>query len=249
VAEHELGGSQAPLPVAPADASAPSHAAVLEALRGRGIDRLDAHRFRLAEALARRAELQQGEARRVLDQKIEALVQALVAAAGSASHVTAEEGVSRDAASLARGSGPGPLASVLAHLAQHRAAPRAAEEAPTGMARDGAPAGPASARASPVDAQTLEFFRRTWSRLSAEQRLAQSRSALPGNAGPLNSQHVVHRALTSLRELSPAYFERFMNHVDALMWLDRAQEQAARQVGLPPRAKAAARKTPSTRRG
>jgi restriction endonuclease Mrr len=56
----------------------------------------------------------------------------------------------------------------------------------------------------------VRHFRQAWKRLNAEQRLAQSRAALPQNAGPLNSQHLVHKALQQMRQLSPAYFERFV---------------------------------------
>ena len=79
--------------------------------------------------------------------------------------------------------------------------------------------------------QTLQFFQRTWSRLSADQRLAQSRASLPENAGPLNSHHLVHRALTLMRALSPEYLECFVGYVDALQWLERANEAAVQETG------------------
>jgi hypothetical protein len=73
----------------------------------------------------------------------------------------------------------------------------------------------------------VRHFRQAWKRLNAEQRLAQSRAALPQNAGPLNSQHLVHKALQQMRQLSPAYFERFVAQVDGLMWLEQALGEAA----------------------
>ena len=79
------------------------------------------------------------------------------------------------------------------------------------------------------DTRTVQFFKRTWSRLSADQRLAQSRATLPDNAGPLNSHHLVHRSLTLMRELSPDYLERFVGYVDALQWLEQANEAAAQE--------------------
>ena len=72
----------------------------------------------------------------------------------------------------------------------------------------------------------MQFFKRTWSRLSADQRLAQARATLPDNAGPLNSHHLVHRSLTLMRELSPEYLERFVGYIDALQWLEQANEAA-----------------------
>ena len=73
----------------------------------------------------------------------------------------------------------------------------------------------------------MRHFRQAWKRLNAEQRLAQSRAALPQNAGPLNSQHLLHKALQQMRQLSPAYFERFVAQVDGLMWLEQALGEAA----------------------
>jgi hypothetical protein len=84
-------------------------------------------------------------------------------------------------------------------------------------------------RAAAPDTRTVQFFKRTWSRLSADQRLAQSRATLPDNAGPLNSHHLVHRSLTLMRELSPEYLERFVGYVDALQWLEQANEAAAQE--------------------
>ena len=50
---------------------------------------------------------------------------------------------------------------------------------------------------------------------------------VPENAGPLNSQHLVHRSLTLMRDLSPEYLNRFMSYVDALSWLDQANAMGA----------------------
>ncbi|RYF44640.1 MAG: DUF2894 domain-containing protein, partial [Comamonadaceae bacterium] len=70
--------------------------------------------------------------------------------------------------------------------------------------------------------ETLGYLRNTWAALSAERRLTQSLATVPGNAGPLNSHHLAHRALTVMREISPGYLSRFVSHVDALLWLDQA---------------------------
>jgi hypothetical protein len=102
--------------------------------------------------------------------------------------------------------------------------PGAASTATPASTSSTAPPGAAAVRPSATSApQMLQFFRRTWSRLSAEQRLAQSRSAVPENAGPLHSQHLMHQCLTRLRDLSPDYFEQFIAHVDALLWLEQNQ--------------------------
>ena len=172
----------------------------------------DAVRARFAQALARRAGAHAGAARRVLDDKLAALT---------------GEPAPADAASQAGAADParGALAELVAHAARQKTAsvlgpdakPR--ETSPHKAVTDAAAAAP-----------TLQFFKRTWSRLSADQRLAQSLATLPGNAGPLNSHHLVHRSLTLMRELSPEYLERFVGYIDALQWLEHSSEAAAQDV-------------------
>jgi hypothetical protein len=97
---------------------------------------------------------------------------------------------------------------------------------------------PAAADAPAAEARTLQFFKRTWSRLSADQRLAQSRATLPDNAGPLNSQHLVHRSLTLMRDLSPEYLEHFVGYIDALQWVEQSNEAEELAAGTPRRSAA-----------
>ncbi|MFT3815139.1 MAG: DUF2894 domain-containing protein [Acidovorax sp.] len=73
----------------------------------------------------------------------------------------------------------------------------------------------------PRELQALQRYRGTWSRLSAEQRLHQALAHVPPQAGPLNSHHLVHRALLLMRETSPEYLQHFVAQVDALLWLDQ----------------------------
>ena len=73
----------------------------------------------------------------------------------------------------------------------------------------------------------MRYFRGTWSRLSADRRLTQSLAKMPENAGPLNSHHLVHRALILMRDLSPEYLNRFMTYVDTLLWVEQLQASQA----------------------
>ena len=205
------------------EAPAPEPGATLEAWRERGDDRLDPVRFRFIEALARRAATQHGEARRIVDGKL----QQLLAAYGEDLEKT--RGAPVPPAKLKRDDSPdaSPLAGLLDHIARHATlegeAPSAGEAAP------GLPA-------APGELKSLGYFRSTWSRLSADRRLTQSLAAVPENAGPLNSHQLVHRALSLMRELSPEYLHRFMSHVDALLWLDRANASHAAPAAEAPRA-------------
>ena len=208
----------------------------LAAWRGRACDPV---RLRLAEALARRASAHAGAAREAIEARLAAVMQGL----GDGSPVDSD--VARDAPAAVPARAPrGPLAALVAEAARQKPAPVLGAIA---KPRDAGPsASPTAARPAPaLDAagRTLQFFKRTWSRLSADQRLAQSRATLPDNAGPLNSHHLVHRALTLMQSLSPEYLEHFVGYVDALQWLEQANEAAAAE----PRA-AAPRRSAALRR-
>lgn len=200
------GGSGAALPTADAEAPcAVDIAATLAAWRAHGAHRVDPVRFRFIEAMATRTSAQQGAARALLEAKVAREVSAYEqrlrpqAAAASAREETAGPGA------------PGPLAGLVERLEQ---------AAPPATAADAARPGPGDPGA-PAELKALRYFRSTWTRLSADQRLSQSLAKVPENAGPLNSHHLVHRSLLLMRELSPEYLNHFMAHVDALMWLER----------------------------
>lgn len=233
------------------DTAPAGQGSALAALRERGADRLDPVRFRFIEALAQRASARQGAARRVLEDKLAGLLSAYeaglvtppsapVEAAGravppvdeprevaptpaiAATSVRPALPVQDAAPAPAARADTGLLGTLVHQLAERNAPPRAALHVDERSA-----AAPRTSVASPIAAsappelKALSYFRSTWSRLSTEQRLAQSAAKLPENAGPLNSQHLVHQSLVLMRDLSPGYLERFIAHVDALMWLDQ----------------------------
>lgn len=70
------------------------------------------------------------------------------------------------------------------------------------------------------DLDVLEYFRETWSKLSTNGNLRQSLAQVPENAGPLNSSHLMHRALSLMHDVSPDYLRHFLRHADALSWLE-----------------------------
>jgi hypothetical protein len=177
----------------------------LESLQARGARAFDPVRLRFIEALARRASAHEGEARKVLDLRLSQLIVSLAQAMDGAQ--------APPAADTADAPAPGPLAELVEHIARHapaEASPGAGAAASTGITR-------------PPELKTLRYFRSTWSRLAADQRLTQSLAKVPENAGPLHSHHLVHRALTLMREASPEYLQHFMAHVDALLWLEQAR--------------------------
>lgn len=147
------------------------------------------------EALARRAAAQAGQARRLLDARLAALM-----------------------AECGQPGAAGPVAAAPAARPQGALGALARE-----LARGHGEAAPEGAAASRRELHTLQRFRATWTRLSAEERLRQALAQVPPQAGPLNSHHLVHRALVLMRETSPEYLQRFVPYVDALLALDRMQ--------------------------
>jgi hypothetical protein len=54
------------------------------------------------------------------------------------------------------------------------------------------------------------------------------------------------RALTRMQELSPDYVNRFVSHIDTLLWLEQANNQtASSKNGKSPRKKTNRRKPPA----
>lgn len=189
--------------------------AMLEHWRANGADRLNRVRFHFIEALHRRAASQTGEARRMLDQRLDNLL---------AAYASAVDGAAA-APGLAPGSAPpdvparSALGDLLADIAsQPDLDAGSATDGTTGSATGG---GIVRHFHATFESTLLDDVRATWSRVSAEKQLRQSLEQVPVNAGPLNSSSLVHRSLLLMRDVSPAYLRQFLSYVDALSWLER----------------------------
>ena len=174
----------------------------LEALRAQGAPRVDPVRFRHIEALQRRAAAHQGETRRLLDARLARLMSTCAQAVAQAS--TAAPKLRNQA----------PTRSALAELLAHPAGPTADAGQRTPHAH------------APNELKTVRYFRSTWSRLRVDQQMVQALAGVPDQAGPLNTQRLLHQALTLMRQASPDYTQRFMAQVEALLWLEQAGEMA-----------------------
>lgn len=75
--------------------------------------------------------------------------------------------------------------------------------------------------ARPSAPEMLDYFRKIWAGLRTENQLRQSLGQVPQNAGPLNSNSLVHRSLSLMRELSPGYLQHFLSYVDTLSWMEQ----------------------------
>ena len=200
-------------------AEAADFAAQLEGLRVAGASELDPLRFGWIEALSRRlSEPAPGlkvTVRRRLEATGKAAIEACLAeCARKQAERSAVEASKKDPCARS------PLAALRRDMAQQVTA----EKTPA-TAGDEMNAREVSEDASPTDRgalKTLRYFRDDWAKLSADQQLAEAQALAPENAGPLNSQVLVLKALQRLNAVSPPYLHRLMRYVDALLWLDQA---------------------------
>lgn len=221
--------------------------AMLDAWRECGADRVAPVRFRFLQAMARRAAVLDGPARQLLDEKLaghlNAYAQLLdanpVAEAGAEADAEPNAEPNTPPSAESDDDAPSALAGLLAYLADPGATP-----APGENAADCAPTWNRDAlglRDAYPDVQMLEYFRAVWSRVSADRQVRQSQQQVHKNAGPLNSNQLVHRALSLMRELSPGYLQQFLSYTDALMWME--QIHAATAPAPKDAARGAAKKT------
>ncbi|WP_254902541.1 DUF2894 domain-containing protein [Trinickia caryophylli] len=212
--------------------------------RASGADRMDRLRFDLIDAMERRTAGYGGEPRKVLDDKLARLVEAYAAdlertcaearcnAGQDAAAACADTGADIGRGRQARG----PLGELADKLSSRWPASGQDDTERGGRAQAGVE--------PPTD--VVDYFRGVWSKVSTERQLRQSLEQVPGNAGPLNSNSLVYRALMLMRELSPDYLQRFMAYADTLSWMEQMSgglvmpgRDAARAVGgrKPPKAK------------
>ncbi|WP_052736208.1 DUF2894 domain-containing protein [Aquincola tertiaricarbonis] len=205
-------------PASPAADAGFEAAAVLAHWRAAGLAAAHPVRFRLLEAMCERLQTRPPAARTLLQARLRQAMAAYWRAATRAGTAPAADAAT-GALPGAR-LGPGPLAGLLAHAARQSAGAAPADPADASPRATPAAAGPLPGAEASPELKALRWFRGTWSRLSADQRLNQSLAQVPDNAGPLNSQQLVHRSLALMRALSPDYLQHFVAQVDALMWLD-----------------------------
>lgn len=234
----------------------------IAALRAQGAAQREPLRFGTVEALARRLSGAQGEARALLQDRLERALAQLrarlqdgvapgpgkappplpaLAALSALVDRLGREGVDAMAAT------PAEPTALPAADAPARAT-RPASQRP-GAVRDSASADPrATPRADgrglldpPRPLRAVTAFERTWARLRAERLLHAAQTRVPQRAGPLNGSRLTHRLLHALKALSPAYLEAFMAQMDTLM----ALEQTALGAEPLPQAAAAAAAAPA----
>lgn len=217
----------------------PGATAAIIALRAQGAHRVDPVRFGYLEALARRSAAHGGELRRALDQRLDQALAAFVARHGGAGADAGQDasGVAARSVHAAGGLDRPPAAPELAAPPSRAAQPEARaiggplaelvrqidRQAQAQWGTTGAAASaPGRDVAAAPELRALSEFRGTWARLSVDRQLSLSQQSLSGNAGPLNSQRLLLRALRLMQQVAPAYLDGFVANAEALLWLDRA---------------------------
>ncbi|MFT4103864.1 MAG: DUF2894 domain-containing protein [Burkholderiaceae bacterium] len=211
----------------------------LDALRERRPLRVEPLRWLRIEALARRVDGQDERVRGLLEARLAALIAAHRWAldesdAGQAgSPASSVSSVSSGSSGSSAGAGAGapddragrsrPLRALSESLALPYPGDVVDDAADDRSPRAASPTGDGDGDgwANPHELRALRRDRETWIRLSAEGRLRHSLDQVPPQAGPLNSPHLVHRALQLMQASAPVYLQRFVAHVDALLWLER----------------------------
>lgn len=196
--------------------------AILDAWREQGADSLNPLRFHFIEALERRATGHDGEARRLLDERLSKLIEAYAGDLEiAASNVEASDSATTPGA---------PARAALGGLIDHIANTVAARG-------DDPSASDATLQPSAFPAlEALDEFRKIWSGVRTGSQMRQSLEQVPANAGPLNSGSLVHRSLTLMRELSPGYLQQFLSYVDTLSWMEQMNDGGALGAKEGPRA-------------
>jgi hypothetical protein len=186
---------------------------ILDAWREQGADRLNPLRFHFIEVLERRAAGHDGEARRLLDDRLSTLIEAYAGDLEIAAFNVSYDNGATTPCAPARGA----LGGLIDHIA-HCAAARS----------DDLAASDAALRPSIFPAlEALDEFRKIWSEVRTDSQVRQSLEQVPANAGPLNSGSLVHRSLTLMRELSPGYLQQFLSYVDTLSWMEQMNDGGA----------------------
>lgn len=235
--------------------------ALLDAWRESGADRVNPVRFHFLDALDRRAAAYEGPARERLDQRLLELLQAYEAELGQAPETGSSHDESRE--TDANQAGPVDAADPDLH-------PAAADSALLPAASSSSTASPLGdlirlithpaadndetlrdglgLRAAYPELPLLDDFRAIWAGVSADRQVRQSQEQVHKNAGPLNSNQLVHRALSLMREMSPGYLQQFLSYTDALMWMEQMTAAAAPAAKETPRAGVAKKSTRSKAR-
>ncbi len=191
------------------DGPQPELLELLDALRSAGALRLDPVQWHYLQTLAQRWEQAHGAVRDALELKLRVAL----------ADYDAKFQQSQIQSALPASITPSPSAALAAFIELNRYI-RNKTQATT--AEDASGEG-----RSASEMKSVHQFKQAWSKISTEEKVTQALTQGPENAGPLNSHRLVLRSLALMRDLSPNYLQRFMSHMDTLLWLDRVNLKQA----------------------
>ena len=187
-------------------------------------------RFRYLQGLAERAaQCRHAVLRRALEARLAQALKDEGACPWPAASVTTQ--TERGAATSSAPGRTG-LRALLAQLEQGDVAPAAEDSSLTALMQQQAMAAlqqhsavpPASLQVSSANglraAASLQPER---SRQHVTQLLASLAAQAPADAGPLNSQRLVVKALQTLQEIAPEYLQHLLTQLETLQWLEQAE--------------------------
>ncbi len=181
--------------------------------RERGEDRLAPSRFHFMDALAGRMADQDGDAWRVLEERLSRYLQRyqdeIVEPARQSARLSQQACAP---GALQKTSGP------LGEMLRDRTGQQ------TECSVDAAATDVCTTQALSLDPALIDYFRDAWARVSASRTVRQSGEQVPDNAGPLNSNGLAHRTLRLMQSLSPGYLQHFLTYMDALSWMEQLNE-------------------------
>lgn len=205
----------------------PSRLTSLDILRSEGAQRLDPARFHYLEVLAMRLQTQPVAVRRILEGKLDAALLAYTERLRQMPRPAPRAGVTRrpgqrpDVAqertpSTKAGASSPALASLI-QLNQYLQT-KSQEAVDPGLNGEGEHS---------TEMKSVRHFKQALSKSRAQEQVEQALGQGPEKAGPLNSHLLVLGSLTWMRQLSPAYLQRFLSYADSLLWLDKVGVKSA----------------------
>ena len=171
----------------------------LQSLRNADAQRLDPARFHYLEVLSRRASTATGALQPILQAKLD------TALADYSQRMGQAQDLRRTAVQTLPNNGLEALAELNHYI--HRTTQQGHHHGPR------------------PELKSVRGFREVWSKIAAIDHMDQAMVRGPENAGPLNPHMLVLRSLALMRQLSPDYLQRFLSHVDSLLWLDQENQK------------------------
>jgi hypothetical protein len=169
----------------------------LDALRAAGAARVDAVGWHYIETLASRTQAQSGPARLLLQAKLQEAIQRFETRMGK-NQTDTVQAYSRLV--------PSPMATLLQDIRQKNASQVSGQTTGSQEAEN----------------PRIQAFKKQLNKISVQKQVTQAMAQAPQNAGPINSHMLVLRSLGLMRDISPDYLNRFMAHVDTLLYLEEA---------------------------